>query len=134
MSDLREGGCLCGAVRYKIDLTDAYISNCHCRECQRQAGAPYLSFAVVPIEQFEWIAEPSGKLNVSDKATRYFCRDCGTYIRWHGKAELESAEINIVTLDSVDNLKIDYEIFTETRLPWVMPIEGIPQYLRGKSD
>ena len=82
-----KGGCLCGKVRYEVDLTDADISNCHCGQCRRQTGAPFLTFAVVSINQFKWIGEPKGEISVSKKAIRYFCDNCGAYIRWLGKGD-----------------------------------------------
>ena len=48
----REGGCLCGAVRYEIDGEpaknlngSASVAICHCRACQRSAGAPLVAWA-----------------------------------------------------------------------------------------
>jgi len=132
--DYREGGCLCRAVRYRIDVRDADISNCHCTDCRRQTGAPYLTFAVVPIGKFQWIKEPSGKIMISEKAIRYFCQSCGTYIRWLDRQEEDKAEINILTLDEPDEISIGYEIYTKSRLPWVKPIKGIPQFLERKHS
>ena len=39
-----EGGCLCGAVRYRISAAPSHTDYCHCRMCQRSTGAP-----VVPV-------------------------------------------------------------------------------------
>ena len=45
-----EGGCNCGAVRYRAEapLTNAHI--CHCRMCQKAAGNYFLPLASVPAD------------------------------------------------------------------------------------
>ena len=35
-----EGGCLCGAVRYRISGTPVSSSVCRCRSCRPASGAP----------------------------------------------------------------------------------------------
>ena len=39
-----EGGCLCGAVRYRISAEPHHAGYCHCRMCQRSAGAPVVAW------------------------------------------------------------------------------------------
>ena len=36
-----EGGCLCGAVRYRIGVEPRNADYCHCRMCRRAGGAPW---------------------------------------------------------------------------------------------
>ena len=41
------GGCLCGAVRYRSDAAPLYQVYCHCRDCQKASGsanAPIIFF------------------------------------------------------------------------------------------
>ena len=41
MSDRHEGGCLCGQVRYGFTGDPLLVGVCHCRNCQKQSGAPF---------------------------------------------------------------------------------------------
>jgi len=43
MSDIQEGGCLCGRVRFRADGPPNNVTNCHCRTCQQQGGAAYVT-------------------------------------------------------------------------------------------
>ena len=40
-----EGGCHCGALRYRVDEPLQHSSYCHCRICQRTMGSPAGVFA-----------------------------------------------------------------------------------------
>ena len=49
---LRTGGCLCGAVRYESGGEPQFSLQCHCRDCQRQSGAPHVAAVRVPAAEF----------------------------------------------------------------------------------
>jgi len=44
----RAGGCLCGAVRYECGGEPQFSLQCHCRDCQRQSGAPHVAAVRMP--------------------------------------------------------------------------------------
>ena len=72
-----EGGCQCGAVRYRITGAPLAVYNCHCRDCQRSSGATHSMSMPIARERLEHL---SGELTAYDKAavllaTRY--RDWG---------------------------------------------------------
>ena len=55
-----EGGCHCGAVRYAITEVRASMV-CHCRTCQRVAGAPVLAWVSVAADDYRVTkGEPAG--------------------------------------------------------------------------
>lgn len=128
MALLHQGGCRCGFARYEIDMSDAHTMNCHCTDCQKHLGAPFSVFTIVKASQFQWLGEPSGRIQFSAIATRRFCTHCGTYLKWESTENSEEAEINTMTLDTLKNITIDEEIYVRTRLSWIRPIEGVPQY------
>ena len=128
MADIRQGGCGCGSVRYEVDVTGQVTSNCHCLDCRRHIGAAFATFTMVPLEQFQWLSEPSGEIALSDKARRRFCKKCGTYINWIGNDQADYAEINTATLDDPAGLVASLEIYTKNRMEGVQPVPGAAQY------
>src|SRR5260370_24713374 len=37
-----EGGCACGAVRYRLTAPPLIVHACHCRDCQKQSGSAFV--------------------------------------------------------------------------------------------
>ena len=52
-----EGGCLCGAIRYRIEATIIEAAICHCLACRRAAGAQSVAWLTVPATGFSLGAE-----------------------------------------------------------------------------
>ncbi len=76
-----EGGCHCGAVRYAITEVRASMV-CHCRTCQRVAGAPVLAWVSVAADDYRVTkGEPAGYAS-SPGIARNFCAACGTQLTY----------------------------------------------------
>jgi hypothetical protein len=78
-----EGGCYCGAVRYKVEGDALFRGQCHCRECQFiSGGAPNLTMGF-PITSFSYTkgeAKPFQRADLDNGVVREFCADCGTHL------------------------------------------------------
>ncbi len=128
MTLLQQGGCRCGSARFEVNLASSRTLNCHCVDCQKHLGAAFSTFTVVPREEFRWLKKPAGSIAFGQTANRIFCRECGTYLKWEGIGFENEAEINTMTLDDPSALTVDKEIFVRSRLPWITPLEGVPQF------
>src|SRR4051812_17077729 len=42
-----EGGCACGAVRYRLTSAPMFVNCCHCTDCQRQVGSAFVINALI---------------------------------------------------------------------------------------
>jgi hypothetical protein len=120
-----EGGCSCGAIRYRLTNTPMIVHACHCRNCQRITGGPF----VINIWIEKKFVEPSGatpksitlKGGTGRDHEAFFCDTCGTYV-WSRYAIAPSGDSLFVragTLDSPDAVKPDVHIFTRSKLPWL---------------
>lgn len=130
---LREGGCACGAVRYRVRGEPMMVHNCHCRLCQRQTGSTGVVNAFWESERIELLC---GELvqNVvaggsGNAHTICRCTACGTAI-WSHYARLGtlSAGVRAGTLDDPGSVTPTVVIFTDFAMPWVVHPEGIPRF------
>jgi hypothetical protein len=44
MGETVSGGCLCGAVRFRVELPTLFCAHCHCSMCRRNHGAAYVTW------------------------------------------------------------------------------------------
>ena len=128
MVDLREGGCLCGAARYTVDVEGGNVGNCHCTTCRRHSGAPYQTFITVPDSKFKWLKKPLGYIQSGDISGRYFCKECGTPLLFVTEAEAGMTSLAVATIDDPSGVTVKYEIFTASRMDGVLPVAGSEQF------
>lgn len=87
MAQIHEGGCLCGAVRYRVMTTPVRTSVCHCRFCQRRTGSAFGIGAYFHDKDVEFLrGELKSYEYRSDETQRWlrmqFCATCGNTLTW----------------------------------------------------
>ena len=78
-----EGGCYCGAVRYRASGEPLMRAQCHCRECQYITGGSPNVFMALPEAGFSYTkAQPKQfrRKDLPKPVTRDFCAECGTHL------------------------------------------------------
>ena len=96
-----EGGCYCGAVRYKIEGEAAFRGQCHCRECQFiSGGAPNftMGFPIASLSYTKGAPKAFQRSDLDDPVVREFCAECGTHLV-SKPASMPMAMIKVGTLD-----------------------------------
>ena len=118
------GGCACGAARYELSTTPLIVHACHCRDCQRITGGPFV--INIWIER-RFVGTNGAKLGSfelrggSEKPHEvFFCPTCGVFL-WsrYAIAPGDCLFVRAGTLDRPDRIKPDVHIFTRTKLPWI---------------
>jgi len=128
------GGCLCGAIRYRVTGDPFHVGICYCTQCRRQTGSPMAVFPTYKLDRFELLEGNPGSIRVSDFATRQFCRDCGSPLTWRrdGAAELD---VFLGTLDEPDLIaKPVDQLWTQHRIGWVHPYPEVRAYRRSRQE
>ncbi len=116
---MKPGGCFCGTIRYEIGDGDYTTANCHCTMCRRTSGAPYVTWLVVPKGEFRYTAGEVTVLESSNRGTRYFCNRCGTPVACVTVAHPDVVDVTLGSLDAPEAFTPTFEVYTDTRLPWV---------------
>lgn len=115
--DIREGGCLCGDVRYRAHLTTDAVLQCHCENCRRLTG----NFVAA-------VRSDSGLLEVTMVGeslgwhelgfARYgFCRTCGSTLFFAPTDPPGHTSVMVGTLDDATGLRLDSVWFADDAQP-----------------
>ena len=128
-----QGGCTCGAVRYRITTRPMFVHCCHCRWCQRETGAAFALNAMIEAGRVlllegspEVVITPS-QSGKGQKIVR--CPDCRIAL-WSNYAGAGDAIrfIRVGTLDEPDRLPPDIHIYTASKQPWVVLAPDTPAF------
>jgi hypothetical protein len=123
-----EGGCLCGSVRYRIRASPSHADYCHCRICQRAAGAPVVAWLTVARDAFAWTRGEPAVYSSSASAERLFCGACGTQLVFRDIAELRDLDVTLASLDDPGAVRPSHHIWTSSRIAWFDTADDLPRY------
>jgi len=124
-----EGGCLCGAVRYKAEGEPLNVRICHCRNCQKAMGSPYYARALFPQNALTVDGE-TARYPTSDRIDRIFCRRCGTRL-FSWRRDGSAAGVALATFDDRNAFIPTEHIWVSEKLNWVCLNDGLTQYPEG---
>jgi hypothetical protein len=129
------GGCLCGAVRYRLHAPPRRIVACHCGQCRRWHGH-FGAYTAVPKAALELTAAAElAWYRSSDAAVRGFCRACGSSLFWQGKGR-DHVSIAAGTLDDTSGLRLAEHIYVADKAGYYNLTDGLPRRdggLQGRS-
>jgi hypothetical protein len=97
-----EGGCYCGALRYKADGDPIFKGQCHCRECQYISGGHPNVVMGMPDGGFTYAKGTPKQFMRSDlenPVTREFCAECGTHLLTRAATLPGAVLLKVGTLD-----------------------------------
>lgn len=133
-AEIHEGGCLCGAIRYRATGAPLRIGICHCSQCRRETGSALPAFVTWPQDRFEMIKGKPAGIRVSTIATREFCRDCGSPLFWRADTG-PNITVYLGSLDDAETMpKPSYQLWTERRVHWVPEMPEITQHRQNAPE
>lgn len=134
MSTALEGGCFCGAIRFRLSGPLSQACYCHCESCRRASGAPYVAWCTLERASF---AVTKGQLHLhasSRGVMRGFCGDCGTTLTYAHEGRPAEIDVTVVALDEPERSVPVRHIWVCDKLPWVAINDGLPQYATVSSE
>ena len=111
------GGCLCGDLRFAVFGQPYRVGICHCLDCRKHHGALFHASAIFPDDAMTIEGE------TREYAGRHFCPRCGSSVFGRSGDEVE---VNLGSLDSPDQFRPTYELWTIRRESW------LPEFLLEK--
>jgi hypothetical protein len=121
MAGTVNGSCLCGAVRFAVELPTLFCAHCHCTMCRRSHGAGYITWIGVLREQFR-VTGGEGRLvryASSEHGTRSFCGKCGSSLLCESTQRPEEIDVVLANLDGEIDRKPEMHVFFSDRAAWV---------------
>jgi hypothetical protein len=116
----REGGCLCGKVRYKL-ITDPVVSRmCWCRTCQHFSGNGTAN-AIFRTDGMEVFGEMRVFTSESDSGNvidRKFCPHCGSHLFAESSARPGVTVVRLGTLDDPSSVRPTANIWVASAPAW----------------
>src|SRR5207237_3281340 len=118
-----EGGCACGAVRYRLSSKPMFVNCCHCLDCQRQTGSAFVINAIIEADRVVVSGtEPVATTMKTDSGRPheiYRCPIChvGLWSIYGGRKQFRFVRAG--TLEDPRAVKPDAHIFTRSKQPWV---------------
>jgi hypothetical protein len=118
MTRLAEGGCLCGAVRYRVSGEAVAATLCHCRSCRKASGGTNVTWAVFARRAFEWLSGEPADYSSSPGIHWLSCAKCGSLVAYRRASRPDHMDITTGTLDEPGAYPPTVEIWLEQKIEW----------------
>ncbi len=125
------GACLCSAVRYECSADPVFAGNCHCRDCQKASGSPFVAAMAVPATALKITGNVKYYDTKADNGnifSRGFCPECGA--RMFGKSS-GLPDLAIVTAGSLDDpswFRPAMDFYVSSAQPWDHMNPALPKF------
>ena len=134
MTDTITGGCLCGAVRFRLSERPLFASYCHCTRCQRRTGTAASaqarivpgSLTILNGEDLVRAYEPP------DGFAKAFCSACGAAL-WSIDGQGNVAAVRMGAFDRDPGVEFKHRQYVAYAAPWEpIPDDGLPRFPEGR--
>jgi hypothetical protein len=126
------GGCLCGAVRYEAAGQPYDITHCHCSDCRRSSGAPFVTWASFRRSNFRFVNGQPKELGWAERL-RSFCPYCGTPLTFMSGADADEVDVTVCSFDHPEAVTPGDHTWVEDKLPWILLADDLPSYQQKRQ-
>ena len=122
----RSAGCFCGQVRLTVSGEPLRRSLCHCLDCRKSHGAPFVAFAIFSRDAVTVAGQT--RANVTGKGyARHFCPSCGSPI-FAIEEDGNEMELYSGSFDETSIFAPTYELWTVRREDWLGPMPTLERH------
>jgi hypothetical protein len=126
-----QGGCLCGSVRYSCAAKPVYAYFCHCLDCQKESGSPFVTELYVPRSSVVLTGKTSRYTRTGDSGKsvhRNFCSSCGTVVLTEFDVEPDNVSVKACSLDDPSWVTPNFHLYVRRKQPWLKLNDGLQQF------
>ena len=132
--------CSCGALTVALSVPATRVLACHCLDCQRVTGSPFLLAAFYPAEAVTVSGSPKEFTRSGGSGAtvhQYFCSNCGSTIYWKNDARPGVIGVAVGTMADPKFPAPTISIFEQSKHDWVQigsAVEHYQQRISPKSS
>src|SRR5262245_62276852 len=93
-----EGGCVCGGTRYMLKSRPVALVDCHCVDCRKSAGAPYVQWGSVPRQDLIVTKGEPRRIPYANRI-RSFAACCGTHLFFEDRQDSYTIDLSIESIN-----------------------------------
>lgn len=131
---MAEGGCLCGAVRYRVTGEAVARTLCHCVSCRRATGGPSVGWAVFEKGDFTLLRGEVREYSSSPGIYWGSCAACGSLVAYRRDSRPGHRDITTATLDDPDRFPPTVEIWVGEKIGWETLDPALPHKPRSSLN
>jgi hypothetical protein len=131
-----EGGCSCGAVRYRLTASPLSVYNCHCKDCQRYSGAGWSMSMIVRDGDFEVSGKTVSHDRTADSGNvirMNFCATCHNWL-WNDPPAGGIKVVRAGSLDDIDWAEPVGNIWINSKAAWAKIDQSLVNFPQGIAD
>src|SRR6187551_3359783 len=127
-SEMLDGKCECGAVRYQVADEFRYAANCHCSRCRAATGSAFKPFAGIEREKLELTGGADALLVHGEESlndTR--CAACGSLL-YSVVRDGEYVHVALGSLVDEPTIRPAGHIYVGSKAAWFEITDDLPQF------
>jgi len=128
-----EGGCLCGAIRYRFGGVPLSSIICHCATCRKANASATVAWLTLDRAQFQFLAGSPKFYQSSQDVMRRFCGRCGSQLTYENASSPNTIDVTTASLDDPNSFAPTMEVWLEHQLTWAVANQSLGQYPRGEE-
>jgi len=133
MTEIHEGGCVCGALRYRTTGVPRRVSACACRWCQKRTGSALGVSVYFDAADVAFLQGTPRRYRLTSDAGRWietlFCGTCGTTVGWALEFQPGRQGIAGGTFDEPTFwYRPERFVFTRSKPDWLAITDDVPHF------
>ena len=129
-TNLLQGSCLCGKIRYEVSGQPLLMYYCHCIMCRKATGTSFATNMQVRAEDFSILSgeDELKAYRSSPDELRHFCSECGSPVYSEAEHRRGVLSIRCGLLDRDPGLRPAHHLYVNFKAPWYVILDGLPEF------
>lgn len=129
---MHRGSCLCGGVTFTVSGDLPPIQVCHCGQCRRAQGTPFVTNIPLDESQVDWLSGVSliQRYESSPGKYRCFCKTCGSPLFSQRTSLPGVLRLRVGALQGHVKSQVGFHIYDASKANWwtTQDDEQAPRY------